>query len=102
MYSDYDGFINKVEPSNPWISDSGDFWEAEKANACAGNLSTRRVRRWGFNIHELLRDPAGVDQFSRFLEKEFSAENLRFYRACRELSLLPIRDVAKRADEIFK
>ena len=33
--------------------------------------------RWGFSIHELLKDPAGKDQLAKFLDKEFSQENLR-------------------------
>ena len=39
-------------------------------------ISVRRVKRWGFNLSELLRDPLGRRNFTRFLEKEFSAENL--------------------------
>ncbi len=37
-----------------------------------------RVRRWGFGINEVLKDPVGREQFLKFLESEFSSENLRY------------------------
>lgn len=40
-------------------------------------VSTRRVKRWAFGLQELLQDPVGREQFIRFLEKEFSSENLK-------------------------
>ena len=36
-----------------------------------------RVKRWGFRMDEVLKDPAGREQFLKFLESEFSSENLR-------------------------
>ena len=36
----------------------------------------RRVKMWGFSLSELLADPLGRRHFTRFLEKEISAENL--------------------------
>jgi len=48
---------------------------------CVCNVSKdipqRRVKRWSFNVRELLKDAAGREHFRRFLEKEFSAENLK-------------------------
>lgn len=37
----------------------------------------RRVKRWGFDLRELLADPIGHEQFKKFLEKEYSGENLK-------------------------
>lgn len=37
----------------------------------------QRVKKWGFSLEEALKDPAGRDQFLKFLESEFSSENLR-------------------------
>lgn len=74
QYQEYDPFITPPETSNPWISDSVEFWEAEKQTK---DVSARRVKRWSFSLQELLRDPAGREQFYKFLEKEFSAENLK-------------------------
>lgn len=38
----------------------------------------RRVKRWGFDLRELLNDPVGREQFTKFLEKEYSGENLKY------------------------
>lgn len=32
QYAEYDAFVTPAEPSNPWISDSTEMWEAEKQN----------------------------------------------------------------------
>lgn len=39
--------------------------------------SQQRVKRWGFGMDEALKDPVGREQFLKFLESEFSSENLR-------------------------
>lgn len=38
----------------------------------------QRVKRWAFGIDEVLKDPVGREQFLKFLESEFSSENLRY------------------------
>ena len=66
------------------------FWSAwkglvERSVICGFSLKfcsskdvpLRRVKRWGFDLRELLNDPVGRDQFSKFLEKEYSGENLK-------------------------
>ncbi|KAL8572002.1 hypothetical protein ACOMHN_057685 [Nucella lapillus] len=82
----------------------------------AREIPQRRVKRWAFSIEELLDDPAGRDQFTKFLDKEFSGENLKlslfldkefsgenlkFWLACQELKGLPLREVNKKVHEIF-
>ena len=42
------------------------------------DIPQRRVKRWAFCIEELVTDPAGKEQFSKFLDKEFSGENLKY------------------------
>uniref|UniRef100_A0A8C2FRU1 Regulator of G protein signaling 7a n=1 Tax=Cyprinus carpio TaxID=7962 RepID=A0A8C2FRU1_CYPCA len=61
-----------------------------------------RVRRWGFVINEVLKDPVGREQFLKFLESEFSSENLRFWLAVQELKKRPIREVPTRVQEIWE
>lgn len=70
----YDPFLVQPIPSNPWLSDSTELWDYESQTR---EVHGRRVRRWAFSLRELLNDPAGREQFERFLDKEFSAENLR-------------------------
>ncbi|XP_021963970.1 regulator of G-protein signaling 7 [Folsomia candida] len=98
MYSEYDPFIIAPEPSNPWLSDSLDFWDQEKN---AKDIPARRVRRWAFSVEELLKDPVGRDHFAKFLEKEFSGENLRFWESIQDLKRLPMSELPKRAQEIW-
>jgi len=45
---------------------------------CRKDIPQRRVRRWSFSIQELTKDAAGREHFLQFLEKEFSAENLKY------------------------
>ncbi|XP_076306259.1 regulator of G-protein signaling 7-like isoform X2 [Tachypleus tridentatus] len=98
QYQEYDPFLMPPEPSNPWVSDSPDFWELEKQ---AKEIPPRRVRRWAFSLQELLKDPAGREQFIKFLEKEFSAENLMFWDAVQDLKQVHSKDVPVKVQEIW-
>lgn len=75
QYLEYDYFFVAPEYPNPWISDSPELWEQEKI---AKDISARRVKRWAFSLQELLQDPVGHEQFVKFLDKEFSGENLKY------------------------
>lgn len=59
------------------------------------------MRRWAFSVKELLKDPAGREQFHKFLEKEFSAENLKFWDAVQELKTVALKDVPNKVQEIW-
>ncbi|KAK2578656.1 hypothetical protein KPH14_012145 [Odynerus spinipes] len=98
QYAEYDPFFTQPEFTNPWVSDSSEMWEQEKI---AKEVSTRRVKRWAFGLQELLQDSVGREQFVRFLEKEFSSENLRFWKTVQELKTLPQKDVNAKAREIW-
>ncbi|CAB1339819.1 unnamed protein product [Coregonus sp. 'balchen'] len=80
QYQEYDPFVVSPEPKDP---------------------SQRRVRKWGFSLEEALKDPAGRDQFLKFLESEFSSENLQFWLAVQDLKRQPLENVAERAQEIW-
>lgn len=68
----------------------------------AKDISSRRIKRWGFSINELLKDPIGRDFFWKFLDKEYSSENLRFYEACIQLRFHTAqKDVLNRVKEIY-
>lgn len=98
QWAEYDPFVVQSIPSNPWIVDSTELWDSERQTK---DVHCRRVRRWAFCLKELLNDPAGREQFHRFLEKEFSAENLSFWDAVQELKQVPARDVARRVEAIW-
>uniref|UniRef100_A0A663E555 Regulator of G protein signaling 6 n=1 Tax=Aquila chrysaetos chrysaetos TaxID=223781 RepID=A0A663E555_AQUCH len=98
QYVEYDPFITPAEPSNPWISDDTALWDIEMSK----EPSQQRVKRWGFSMDEVLKDPVGRDQFLRFLESEFSSENLRFWLAVQDLKKQPLQDVTTRVEEIWQ
>lgn len=98
QYREYDPLLSALEYPNPWTSDSTELWDVEKSGK---DISPRRVRRWAFSINELLRDPIGREQFLRFLDKEFSSENLRFYLALQDLRKVPQSEVVERVKEIW-
>uniref|UniRef100_A0A4W6C4R7 Regulator of G protein signaling 6 n=1 Tax=Lates calcarifer TaxID=8187 RepID=A0A4W6C4R7_LATCA len=63
--------------------------------------SQQRVKKWGFSLEEALKDPAGQELFLKFLESEFSSENLRFWLAVQDLKRMPQQEVAQRAQDIW-
>ncbi|XP_065256440.1 regulator of G-protein signaling 7 isoform X5 [Emys orbicularis] len=62
----------------------------------------QRVKRWGFGMDEALKDTVGREQFLKFLESEFSSENLRFWLAVEDLKKRPNREVPARVQEIWQ
>lgn len=98
QYAEFDPFISQPESSNPWTSDSTEFWEQE---ATVKDIPQRRVKKWSFSIQELLKDAAGRDHFMQFLEKEFSAENLKFWEACQQLKQVSQKDVEETVKGIY-
>ncbi|KAI3367805.1 hypothetical protein L3Q82_026636, partial [Scortum barcoo] len=98
QFMEYDPFVSAIEPSNPWISDDPSFWDLEASR----DPSQQRVKKWGFSLEEALKDPAGRDQFLKFLESEFSSENLRFWLAVQDLKRRPLQEVSSRAQEIWQ
>lgn len=98
QYSEFDYFLTSPELPNPWQTDNTELWDMEKTRSvhifldsrhtmcsqfplqlhCSSkDVPLRRVKRWGFDLRELLNDPVGHDQFTKFLEKEYSSENLK-------------------------
>uniref|UniRef100_A0A671WX65 Regulator of G protein signaling 6 n=1 Tax=Sparus aurata TaxID=8175 RepID=A0A671WX65_SPAAU len=97
QFMEYDPFVTAPEPSNPWTSDDPSLWDLEASK----EPSQQRVKKWGFSLEEALKDPAGQELFLKFLESEFSSENLRFWLAVQDLKRMPQQDVAQRAQDIW-
>ncbi|CAH8561327.1 unnamed protein product [Schistosoma haematobium] len=95
----YDPNQEPVSALNPWISDNPDYWNTDLRPKY---LPIRRIKRWSFSIHELLKDPVGLEEFQRWLEKEFSAENLRFWQGCQVLKGAPLREVRQSIMNIYQ
>ncbi|XP_065445190.1 regulator of G-protein signaling 7 isoform X15 [Chrysemys picta bellii] len=98
QYVEYDPFLVSPDPSNPWLSDDTTFWELEVCK----EPGQQRVKRWGFGMDEALKDTVGREQFLKFLESEFSSENLRFWLAVEDLKKRPNREVPVRVQEIWQ
>ncbi|XP_051951746.1 regulator of G-protein signaling 6-like isoform X2 [Xyrauchen texanus] len=98
QYLDYDPFVSVPEPSNPWVGDDITFWELEESK----DPSQQRVKKWAFSLDEALKDPVGREQFLKFLESEFSSENLLFWLAVQDLKSRPLQEVVARAQEIWE
>ncbi|XP_071962008.1 regulator of G-protein signaling 7-like isoform X2 [Antedon mediterranea] len=101
QYREYDGLITTMEAPNPWISDETALWDAMKTKSLK-DVPAWRVKKWTFGIDELLRDPLGREQFAKFLETEFSGENLRFWIASQELKASPMKMMQQKTRQIWE
>ncbi|XP_055915047.1 regulator of G-protein signaling 7 [Eupeodes corollae] len=96
QYNEFDYFITELP--NPWLTDNAEIWEAEKFTK---EVPLRRVKRWAFSLRELLNDPIGREQFTKFLEKEYSGENLKFWESVQEMKALPQSEIKEAINKIW-
>ena len=61
-----------------------------------------RIRKWALSFDDLLVDVTGRNEFEMFLKKEYSSENIRFYKACKHLMVCPNSQVLTWKDDIVK
>ncbi|XP_043471223.1 uncharacterized protein LOC122504265 isoform X3 [Leptopilina heterotoma] len=99
-YAEYDSMITPPQPSNPWITDDQTFWQL---NSPLVEVPTeKRVKRWGLSMEELMSDPTGLLEFTNYLRKEYSHENIRFWMAVKDLRHSYQAQIAEKVNEIFK
>ncbi|VDN06012.1 unnamed protein product [Thelazia callipaeda] len=84
--------------SNPWISDTVDYWQHDKIT---GDISMRRLKLWEESFEELLCDQMGRETLEKFLDKEYSGENLRFWCKVQKLRKCACRMVPVLVTEIY-
>ncbi|CAK9293378.1 unnamed protein product [Gordionus sp. m RMFG-2023] len=101
QYAEHDPFLTPPEPSNPWISDNIEYWENYGPSVNIRDLPFRRIKKWTFSLKELVKDNAGREQFMKFLEKEYSGENLKFYEDWKKLKTAPAKQVAEIVQTIY-
>ncbi|XP_061396367.1 regulator of G-protein signaling 7-like [Musca vetustissima] len=99
QYNEFDYFITSPDLPNPWQTDSTEMWDAEKNSK---EVSMRRCKRWAFSMRELLKDPMGREQFAKFLEKEYSYENLLFWESVQEMKALPQSEIKETIQRIWQ
>ncbi|KAJ6638161.1 Regulator of G-protein signaling 7 [Pseudolycoriella hygida] len=99
-FSDYDFFIQSVLPSNPWVTDDITFWQLN--NTIVDIPTEKRVKRWAISIEELVSDPTGLQEFTAYLRKEYSHENIRFWIAVNDLRRSAHSQIPRKVKEIYE
>ncbi|XP_067013366.2 regulator of G-protein signaling 7 isoform X2 [Anabrus simplex] len=98
-FFEYDPFILGVLPSNPWLSEDPTFWQL---NSPLVEVPTeKRIKRWALSIEELVKDPTGLQEFTTYLRKEYSHENIRFWMAVNDLRRSSQSQIHHKVSEIF-
>ncbi|XP_078044620.1 regulator of G-protein signaling 7 isoform X2 [Augochlora pura] len=99
-YMEYDPMFVQPQPSNPWITDDQTFWQL---NSSVVEVPTeKRVKRWALSMEELMSDPTGLQEFTNYLRKEYSHENIRFWLAVQDLRRSFQVQIPGKVNEIFK
>ncbi|XP_039961051.1 uncharacterized protein LOC120775105 isoform X1 [Bactrocera tryoni] len=99
-FAEYDFFLQPVLPSNPWVTEDVTFWQLN--NSFVDTPTEKRVKRWAISVEELVSDPTGLQEFTSFLEKEYSHENIRFWIAVNRLRRSAHSQVARKVKEIYE
>ncbi|XP_071645436.1 uncharacterized protein [Temnothorax longispinosus] len=99
-YVEYDPMFVQPQPSNPWITDDHMFWQL---NSPLVEVPTeKRVKRWALSMEELMSDPTGLQEFTNYLRKEYSHENIRFWLAVKDLRHSFQAQIPDKVNEIFR
>lgn len=99
-FSDYDFFLQSALPSNPWVTEDQTFWQLN--NTLVDVPTEKRVRRWAISIEELVYDPTGLQEFTSYLRKEYSHENIRFWIAVNDLRRSAHSQIVRKVREIYE
>ncbi|XP_047359187.1 uncharacterized protein LOC124952804 isoform X3 [Vespa velutina] len=99
-YVEYDPMFVHPQPSNPWITDDSTFWQLN--NPLVEIPTEKRVKRWALSMEELMSDPTGLLEFTNYLRKEYSHENIRFWVAVKDLRHSYQAQITEKVNEIFK
>lgn len=99
-YVDYDPLMSPAQPSNPWVTDDITFWQFSAARVEV--LSEKRVKKWAISIEDLVNDPTGLEEFTNYLKKEYSHENIRFWSAVNDLRRSSQSQISRKVKEIYE
>lgn len=99
LFCEWDPLTTPPQPSNPWVSEDPTFW---MLNSPIVEIPTeKRVRRWAISMEELVCDPTGLQEFTNYLRKEYSHENIRFWLAVNDLRRSSQKEIPQKVKEIF-
>lgn len=99
-FADYDVFLQAALPSNPWVTEDVTFWQLNQS--IVDGPTEKRVRRWAISIEELVSDPTGLQEFTAYLRKEYSHENIRFWYAVNDLRRSAHSQIVRKVREIYE
>ncbi|XP_066248260.1 regulator of G-protein signaling 7 isoform X1 [Euwallacea similis] len=99
-YTEFDPLLVPPQPSNPWVNEDITYWQL---NAPLVDIPTdKRVKKWGLSMEDLLLDPTGVQEFTNYLQKEKSEENILFWLAVNDLRRTSQSQVLWKIQEIYE
>ncbi|XP_070506704.1 uncharacterized protein [Chironomus tepperi] len=98
-FAEYDPLMQPALPSNPWVSEDITYWLLNQQ--MVETPTEKRVKRWAISIEELVKDPTGQLEFTTYLRKEYSHENIRFWSAVTDLRRSSHSQIARKAREIY-
>ncbi|XP_076265503.1 uncharacterized protein LOC143199517 isoform X2 [Rhynchophorus ferrugineus] len=107
-YSEFDPLLVPPLPSNPWVNEDVTYWQLTASffmlrYVCRVDVPTeKRVRKWGLSMEDLLSDPTGVQEFTNYLQKEKSEENILFWLAVNDLRRSSQSQVMWKIQEIYE
>lgn len=99
-FSDYDPMMQPPLPSNPWVTEDVSFWQMN--NPLVDVPTEKRVKRWGISIEEVVSDPTGLQEFTAYLKKEYSHENIRFWMAVNDLRRSAHSQISRKVKDIYE
>ncbi|XP_076656055.1 regulator of G-protein signaling 11 isoform X2 [Halictus rubicundus] len=99
-YVEYDPMFVQPQPSNPWITEDQTFWQLN--SSLVDSPTEKRVKRWALSMEELMSDPTGLQEFTNYLRKEYSHENIRFWLAVKDLRRSFQTQIPDKVNEIFR
>ncbi|KAM4636847.1 regulator of G-protein signaling 10 isoform 1-T1 [Discoglossus pictus] len=68
----------------------------------AQDQEQKGTTRWALSLENLLEDPQGIAEFTDFLKKEFSEENVLFWSACEDFKRTQDKEqMQKKAQDIY-
>ncbi|XP_021703401.1 uncharacterized protein LOC5576890 isoform X2 [Aedes aegypti] len=99
-FSEYDPMMQPPLPSNPWVTEDVSFWQMN--NPLVDVPTEKRVKRWGISIEEVVSDPTGLQEFTAYLKKEYSHENIRFWMAVNDLRRSSHSQISRKVRDIYE
>ncbi|XP_050435866.1 regulator of G-protein signaling 11 isoform X2 [Adelges cooleyi] len=98
-YNEYDPMLTGAQPSNPWVTEDQTFWTFNCPLVDA--ITEKRIKRWALSMEDLVSDATGLQEFTNYLRKEYSHENIRFWLAVNDLKRSCQSQIQLKVKEIY-